>query len=128
MWCPRCRTEYRQGYTTCADCGAELVEELPPVGPTDADGHYQGRIVELERRPSRFEAETVAARLRAEGVRVMLPGDDAEGVYGSVGSVHGYRIMVAEDDLAAAQEILAVDPLTPQDRAPPVRRTRRRTR
>lgn len=29
-WCPHCRTEYRPGFTTCADCGAPLVEEPPP--------------------------------------------------------------------------------------------------
>ena len=29
-WCPKCRTEYRDEFTHCADCGAELVDELPP--------------------------------------------------------------------------------------------------
>ncbi len=28
-WCPKCRTEYRDGFTVCADCGAQLVDELP---------------------------------------------------------------------------------------------------
>ncbi|MFL0247291.1 putative signal transducing protein [Candidatus Clostridium stratigraminis] len=28
MFCPKCRSEYSEGFTTCADCGAELVEEL----------------------------------------------------------------------------------------------------
>ncbi len=26
MWCPKCRTEYREGITVCADCGTPLVE------------------------------------------------------------------------------------------------------
>ncbi|MCI8361327.1 MAG: hypothetical protein HFE86_08345 [Clostridiales bacterium] len=30
-WCPKCRSEYREGFTECADCKAALVEELPPV-------------------------------------------------------------------------------------------------
>ncbi len=28
MWCPKCKMEYREGITVCADCGTELVEEL----------------------------------------------------------------------------------------------------
>ncbi|MCM1187785.1 MAG: hypothetical protein NC541_00630 [bacterium] len=29
-WCPKCKTEYREGFTVCADCGSELVKEQPP--------------------------------------------------------------------------------------------------
>lgn len=29
MFCPKCRSEYSEGYTTCSDCGSRLVEELP---------------------------------------------------------------------------------------------------
>lgn len=28
-WCPKCKTEYRDGFTVCADCGSELVKEQP---------------------------------------------------------------------------------------------------
>lgn len=28
-WCPKCKSEYREGFTVCADCGVELVENLP---------------------------------------------------------------------------------------------------
>ncbi len=27
-WCPNCKTEYQEGYTTCSDCGTDLVEDL----------------------------------------------------------------------------------------------------
>ena len=29
MFCPKCRAEYREGFTVCADCGVPLVETLP---------------------------------------------------------------------------------------------------
>jgi hypothetical protein len=29
MFCPRCKAEYRQGFTRCADCDVELVDQLP---------------------------------------------------------------------------------------------------
>lgn len=28
-WCPKCKNEYVEGIVKCADCGSELVEELP---------------------------------------------------------------------------------------------------
>ena len=28
-WFPKCKNEYVEGITTCADCGVELVDELP---------------------------------------------------------------------------------------------------
>ena len=33
MFCPKCRTEYRKGFATCADCNVPLVGELPPHTP-----------------------------------------------------------------------------------------------
>ncbi len=29
MFCPECKVEYRPGFTRCADCDVELVDELP---------------------------------------------------------------------------------------------------
>ena len=26
-WCPKCKSEYREGFTVCADCGGALVDE-----------------------------------------------------------------------------------------------------
>lgn len=28
-WCPKCKEEYREGITVCAECGTELVENIP---------------------------------------------------------------------------------------------------
>lgn len=30
MYCPKCRAEFREGFTFCENCGENLVNELPP--------------------------------------------------------------------------------------------------
>ena len=38
-WCPKCKNEYVEGILTCADCGIELVDELPEEVDPNAPAH-----------------------------------------------------------------------------------------
>ena len=38
MYCPKCRVEYREGFTRCADCQVALVAELPAENPDSEPG------------------------------------------------------------------------------------------
>jgi len=39
MFCPYCRTKYREGFTECADCRVPLFHALPEAdGPPSGDG------------------------------------------------------------------------------------------
>jgi hypothetical protein len=42
MICPKCKAEYRQGFTRCSDCGVDLVYAIPVEAP---------RIVEAAQKP-----------------------------------------------------------------------------
>lgn len=33
MWCPKCKSEYREGFTVCSECGTALVAELKKEEP-----------------------------------------------------------------------------------------------
>lgn len=54
MYCPVCKTEYRAGFTECADCRAALVAELPKQGTPSAyavlwkgeNAEFAGKLVE----------------------------------------------------------------------------------
>lgn len=40
-WCPKCKTEYRDGFEECADCKVALVDELPEEEPLEASSLRQ---------------------------------------------------------------------------------------
>src|SRR5215475_1887010 len=56
MICPKCGAEYRQGYTTCADCHVFLVPESPKAGnvgsrwqqPVDNEPVSEERLAESD--------------------------------------------------------------------------------
>jgi hypothetical protein len=37
MFCPKCRGEFREGFTHCKKCGVDLVETLPPEETGEKD-------------------------------------------------------------------------------------------
>jgi hypothetical protein len=45
MFCPNCKCEYRDGFTTCSDCNLPLVDELPK---TDEDASTNGTLEYIE--------------------------------------------------------------------------------
>lgn len=56
MWCPKCKSEYREGFDLCSECGCVLVPELPkepafePVFLTTTDAENAWEVQELLRR------------------------------------------------------------------------------
>jgi Putative prokaryotic signal transducing protein len=76
--------------------------EVPPV---DTVGTVQGlRMVPVLRAEGTFHARVVAARLGSEGIVTQLRGN-VDGPY-PMGAV---EVMVTEDDLEAARELLLAD-------------------
>ncbi len=69
MFCPRCRCEYRPGFSRCADCDVELVEVLsaaPPEPPPETVTSPQppkGPMLEYCGFFSRGDAQDARARL-----------------------------------------------------------------
>lgn len=45
-WCPKCKCEYVEGIRVCADCGSELVDELPEEKQPDDLLKFQGDFPE----------------------------------------------------------------------------------
>jgi hypothetical protein len=114
VWCPKCRSEYRDGFTVCSDCGVGLVDVLPPL----AEGQQAGRhrvsgpflpgddVVEVAELRRRGEAELVAAQLRGAGIPAVVFGADTATASLGLWAVPS-RVMVRRADRDAAARIVA---------------------
>ena len=107
-WCPTCRFEYVAGRTACSDCGAALVENLPPEA---ADP-----VVVLEAN-SAVEAQVAEATLEAVGIpayvsapQSLVPNVDAFGDEPAESEV-----LVAAQDAERARAVLAEGTLSEEE-------------
>lgn len=113
-WCPHCRTEYREGFTTCADCGMDLVETLPP-SKEDQIAAFAARCNAEPLDPViLFEAldhmQTALAEqlLEEAGIASYHQGREAGGFLDVAAgySVFGNDLYVDRKDLERAREVL----------------------
>lgn len=105
MFCPRCRAEYRPGFTECADCQVDLVHELPPT-PEEPELEL---VTVLEARDPGLLA-VVRSLLDGAGIPFLVKGERIQNLItpGLPGGIVGpAEVQVARRDAEAAREILA---------------------
>lgn len=114
MFCPECRDEFREGFTSCGRCNVDLVDQLPEEGATQPTSEaapagplqfveYCGFLSLDEARHSRdlLAAESIAWEI------VIRPGDEGEEFWLRVDAAKTRRaamllgdVPVVEDDAA----------------------------
>jgi predicted amidophosphoribosyltransferase len=62
-WCPKCKTEYENGYNLCSDCGSELVKELPEEAPVEYDKQILLTTVNNDMQASLLESLLTAYKI-----------------------------------------------------------------
>jgi len=127
-YCSKCKAEYREGFTRCADCEVELVDALPEAGEDAAKRMPQGPLVPLWEGENLALHSSLLQELEAAGIRYF---DQPMGVYpGARRAVSfpivpmvrfGYQVAVISSDLAASRKILErLVKEAPQDMAIPL--------
>ena len=105
-WCPQCKTEYREGFQVCSDCGRALIQERPEEstqGKPGDDGDWE-HLVFLY---SETEADIVTGLLETEGIPVVK-------TYKGIGILHkvytgkatGVDLFVRREKLEQAKKLL----------------------
>ena len=73
MFCPQCRTEYKEGFYTCRDCGVSLVSELRPE-PAPESLEFEKVLVLL----GPGDVVMIKCLLGSEGIAYYIKGDSPE--------------------------------------------------
>lgn len=107
MYCPKCRCEYREGFTVCSDCNLELVVELPPEPVSE----YVDLVTVYVARDASALA-VAESRLDGSGIRFLAKGEGVQDFFaaGAIGSfnliVGPAEIQVLPEDVDFVRELL----------------------
>ena len=71
MYCPKCKSEYRDGFTECADCCVALVYELP----TSTEQNEYVDLRELLTTTDQGEIVLFKSMLEGEGIPFLAQCD-----------------------------------------------------
>lgn len=107
MFCPECRSEFREGFTRCAECDVELVPSLPsPDGDPDAalvrvlETSDPALIAVLK---TVLEDAGIEFMTQNEAMQDMIGGGRLAGLNPVLGPV---EFWVRENDESAARELI----------------------
>lgn len=75
-WCPKCGSEYRDGFTECASCGVKLVDKLTGEQKKQAEMEERREMVLPEGMSRPVAVFTAKNRLEAESIEDMLRDND----------------------------------------------------
>ena len=117
MHCPRCHSEYRDGFTVCSDCAAPLSLGPPPV-PVDTSSPAPDvtfevvDLVPILHTNDISEADIAVSILAGEGIQAVArswtPGGlFAWGIEGATFPVQAAAVCVPRPFVAEAREILS---------------------
>lgn len=109
MICPECGSEYREGFTHCADCDVDLVEGAP-----SEEGQPEAKLVKVYEGGNPAVVPLIESLLRDSGLEFMTRNEALQDLFalGRVGTggsnaVGAVEFWVREEDEATARELLA---------------------
>jgi hypothetical protein len=100
MFCPKCKSEYRDGFYKCADCGVDLVAEKPPELIEEVS--YVD-LVEVYSTYKQSDIAFIKSVFDGEGITYYFEGESS--IMLVAGGAYA-RLLVKAEEVPRAREIL----------------------
>jgi hypothetical protein len=100
MFCPKCKSEYRDGFYKCADCGVDLVAQIPPE-PEEEVGYVD--LVEVFSTYQQGDIAFIKSVFDGEGITYYFEGESSIMIV--AGGAYA-RLLVKAEEVQRAKEIL----------------------
>lgn len=100
MFCPKCKSEYREGFYKCSDCDADLVAEQPPELVEEVS---YVKLVEVYSTYQQSDIAFIKSVFDGEGIRYFFSGESTTLM---VGAGAYARLLVKAEEADRAKEIL----------------------
>jgi len=106
-WCPKCKKEFREGFTRCSDCDTELVNQLEQI-KSDKENTENDTFVFLINVKDEIEYKLLEAKLKQASIPILKKYREAGGYLTILtgNPLFGIDIYVPSKLLETAKEII----------------------
>jgi hypothetical protein len=101
MFCPKCKSEYKEGISKCADCDVALINNLPPEMELEPDFIEYENVLETY---NHTDVAMIQSLLDGSGITYYADGEMFSNARPFIEPV---RIMVKTDQVEMAKEVLS---------------------
>jgi len=115
MYCPQCRSEYREGFTRCGTCEVDLVADLTSVPREPPAADPMGPWVDCFGYLELHDARSLRDRLHLEGLRSEIVIRDLTAGRPDVPAEEEYWIRVPADAVRRVASLLEDEGERPAD-------------
>ena len=101
MYCPKCRSEFREGFFECSECSVPLVEDLSPEEPEPIPEYVDFK--EIMTSLDMGEVAIIKSILDAHKIKYIIPNEFMGSTYSAALPA---RVFISEVQVKEAKELL----------------------
>lgn len=112
--CPKCKTEYREGFKVCSDCNVELQDNLPVEMTNDVEAEKMNGSEEewvfFKNVSDGYEGDTILSLLESNNISYVKKQKGTGGYLKIITgtSYYGTDLYIPKSQLMKAQEVIEV--------------------